>query len=166
MNLKQIIVAMFMVSMITLVGCSEKVVEDMPKVCTADWSPVCGIDGETYSNKCSAGDVEVAYEGECKESHFCSAEEKENKICTREYMPVCGDDGITYSTGCTACSEGIYSYTEGECPKETHVCTEEEKNAQICTMEYDPVCGSDGISHATGCTACSSGVDSYVAGEC
>ena len=35
--------------------------------CTMDWRPVCGVDGNTYSNACVAGvaGVEVATEGEC-----------------------------------------------------------------------------------------------------
>jgi hypothetical protein len=37
-------------------------------VCTADYSPVCGVNGKTYSNACMAAGskVEVAYQGVCK----------------------------------------------------------------------------------------------------
>ncbi len=38
-----------------------------PVMCTADWNPVCGCDGKTYSNACNAGAAGVTrFEpGEC-----------------------------------------------------------------------------------------------------
>jgi hypothetical protein len=40
----------------------------MPKVCTMDYTPVCGCDRKTYSNACAAGSAGmiVHYTGKCK----------------------------------------------------------------------------------------------------
>ena len=145
----------------------SKITDTTVRACTADWRPVCGVDGVTYGNKCMAADVEIAFEGECKKTHTCTPQEKENKICTREYMPVCGNDGKTYATGCTACSEGVESYIEGECEPDSHTCTEEEKQAEMCTLDYKPVCGDDGTTYGNACQACSSGkINTWTEGEC
>ncbi|PCI28575.1 hypothetical protein COB55_03710 [Candidatus Wolfebacteria bacterium] len=50
---------------------------------------------------------------------------------------------------------------------DTYVCSDDQKEAEACTLDYSPVCGNDSSTYSNACGACSSGnVDTYVAGEC
>ena len=99
---------------------------DCPTACTADFSPVCGSDGVTYSNQCTLEVVackrndrglRVAKVGKCSKDSCPS-------LCPADFTPVCGTDGITYSNLCNlqshACEiadSGLRLKHKGECRK-------------------------------------------------
>ena len=58
-----------------------------------------------------------------------------------------------------------WSLVRGECAG-IHVCNDTEKKAEICTLEYSPMCGSDNITYGNKCGACAAGIDYAVVGEC
>jgi hypothetical protein len=87
--------------------CSEAPIDC---ICTEEYSPVCGVDKNTYSNACMAGcaGVDIKHQGECEKP-------VDDCICTREYMPVCGTNGQTYGNVCMAECAGVGILHEGRC---------------------------------------------------
>jgi len=63
-------------------------------------------------------------------------------------------------------------------PEEVTFCTPEQKQAEVCTMEYMPVCGFTEVQCVTEpcepveqtygnvCGACAGGADYYISGGC
>jgi hypothetical protein len=109
-----------------------------------------------------------------------------NVACTKQYEPVCAllEDGTTVTKGnaCDACSDQeVVMHLPGACEQDAqdqdeelfqeYYCTDEQRGAVACTMDYTPVCGyfNNGETSTQGnaCAACANEeIEYYIMGEC
>lgn len=79
--MKKILLLLLVVLALVVAGCTdsqptvddsatEQVPTEEVTLCTADYRPVCGINGQTYGNECTANaaNVPVSHDGECLET--------------------------------------------------------------------------------------------------
>jgi hypothetical protein len=117
----------------------------VPDACDTVLDEVCGCDDVTYSNECEAerAGVSVVSRGACEG----------------------GDEQICGGIAGLPCDEGEYCQTNiGECCCDfLGVCT---AIPEVCTEEFAPVCGCDGVTYDNLCFASRAGASIDHEGAC
>ncbi|EFJ46514.1 hypothetical protein VOLCADRAFT_93060 [Volvox carteri f. nagariensis] len=143
-------------------------------ICTMQYDPVCGTNNRTYGNACEAACAkqEVAYNGPCVSLPSCPKGKTVECFADPCAVSSCPANP---SARCLAsyCSEGTFQgqpvgpceavYVDSEGNRVN--CTAPFEDC-ICTMQYDPVCGTNNRTYGNACEAACAKQEVAYTGPC